>query len=315
MNSGIPFTVIGGYLGTGKTTLVNHILRHSAGRRFALLINDFGSINIDAELIEGEDGDVINLANGCICCTLAAGFAVAINTILQQDPLPDHVIVEASGVSDPSKIAPYGHVPGLSLDGVIVVVDAETVRARARDKYVGRTVLQQLGSADILILNKTDLVGTEEKQAVYEWLAQAAPRSRIIEAIYGAVPLEFLLGPDAGRDLKQVSEEIEQDHRHAAQFATWSYVGEVPLQRQAFERFVRGLPASVVRAKGVLNLRGEPERRMIFQLVGQRWSLAPGRPWGDEKPQTRIVGIGISEQFEQDDLLAALEICAHPGSE
>jgi len=113
MNDRIPFTVIGGYLGAGKTTLLNHILRNNDGRRFALLVNDFGSINIDAALIKNQDGETINLANGCICCTLAAGFASAIYTILERDPLPDHIIVEASGVADPHKVAQYGRTPSM----------------------------------------------------------------------------------------------------------------------------------------------------------------------------------------------------------
>jgi len=314
MDSGIPFTVIGGYLGAGKTTLLNHILRHSAGRRFALLINDFGSINIDAELVESEEGDIVNLANGCICCSLAAGFVVAIQTVLGQDPLPDRVIVEASGVSDPSKIALYGQTPGFSLDGVLVVVDAERVRAQAGDKYVGQTVMRQLKSADLIILNKVDLVTAEQKQAVRDWLALTAPASRIVEAQHGRVPLEFLLGIESRQEFAHAPESHGHDHAHAADFETWSYVGDAPLVRPSFERLIGALPEAIVRAKGVLYLADEPECRTIFQLVGRRRSLSPGQPWGDESPQTRIVWIGLSKQVAQDELLAALKACTRPGA-
>ncbi|MEQ1739869.1 MAG: GTP-binding protein, partial [Methyloglobulus sp.] len=158
VNKQIPVTVIGGYLGAGKTTLLNHILRNNKGIRFAVLVNDFGNINIDVDLIESQDGDTINLANGCICCSLAGGFGAAMLSIRESAVLPDRVLIEASGVSDPFKIAQYAHLPGFRLDSVIVLADAEFIQKRAADKYVGRQVIQQLKSADLLLLNKVDLV-------------------------------------------------------------------------------------------------------------------------------------------------------------
>ena len=140
----IPFTVLGGYLGAGKTTMVNHLLANARGERLALIINDFGAINIDAELISERTEDQINLTNGCICCGMSAGFDEALESLLSRQPPPDRIIVEASGVADVVSLAQYGHHPGLSLDGIIVLADAETVRAKARDKYVDKTVLRQL---------------------------------------------------------------------------------------------------------------------------------------------------------------------------
>jgi G3E family GTPase len=294
----LPFTVIGGYLGAGKTTLLNHMLRNSDGRRLALLINDFGRINIDAELIESQDDSAINLANGCICCSLAGGFVGALNGVQERRPRPDHVIIEASGVSDPAKIARYGQTPGFSLDGVIVLADAETVRARADDKYVGRTVLRQLKSADLVVLNKVDLVTAEQKQAVVNWLAQIAPESRLLQTQYGAVPIALLLGLDTARKLPAETEAGGHDHYHDADFATWSYTSDRPLARSRFERVADGLPETVIRAKGVLYLEDAPEQRMIFQLVGRHWTLTPGDAWGVAKPETRLVFIGVREQFD-----------------
>ena len=152
-----PFTVIGGYLGAGKTTLLNNLLTRSHGLRAAVLINDFGDVNVDASLIAAHDGDTISLANGCMCCSLSGGFASAIATILARAEHLDAIIVEASGVAEPGKIAQYGQMFGLPLDGVLVVVDAEQIRAQALNKYVGDTVLRQLGQADLMLLNKTDL--------------------------------------------------------------------------------------------------------------------------------------------------------------
>jgi G3E family GTPase len=313
MKTNIPFTVIGGYLGAGKTTLLNHILHQNDGQRFALLINDFGDINIDAELIESQDDEIMQLSNGCICCSLAAEFLVGMNTILEQDPLPDRVIVEASGVSDPKKIAPYGQTPGFSLDGVIVVVDAETVRDKAKDKYVGRTVNQQLKSADLILLNKTDLVNEQQKQEVMDWLAQTAPQCRLIEAQYGAVPIQFLLGYST-RLLTADFENFSQGQAYDAAYQSWSYVDDKPLTRSQIECFVAGLPDSVLRAKGVLYLEDEPQRRMIFQLVGQRWSLTPGEGWDRSKQENRLVVIGAQDRIDLSELSSLLEECTRKTS-
>lgn len=174
----IPLAVIGGYLGAGKTTLLNHLLRHSRGWRLAVLVNDFGSVSIDAELIERGDGETISLANGCICCGLAGGFALALDGLRERADPPEHIVVEASGVADPREIGQYGHLPGFRLDGAIVVADAETVRRRAADGYVGAQVERQLRGADPIVLNKADLVGLEERGAVERGLRAVAARPR-----------------------------------------------------------------------------------------------------------------------------------------
>ena len=157
----IRFTVIGGYLGAGKTTLLNRILTKAKGVRYALLINDFGEINIDAKLIESQTDSQINLTNGCVCCTLVDGFHEAVDQLCHLQPPPDHIIVEASGVADVSNLAQYGYGPNLALDGVLVLADAETVQEKADDKYVSTTVRRQLTAADIIILIKIDLVSVE----------------------------------------------------------------------------------------------------------------------------------------------------------
>ena len=144
----IPYTVIGGYLGAGKTTLLNNLLRNSQGLRLAVLVNDFGDINIDADLVVSHDGETINLASGCICCSLADGFMLALNRISKRAGEIDHIIVEASGVADPVKIGHYGAILKLDLEGVIVLVDAEQIRTKAANKYVGDTVIRQLKGAD-----------------------------------------------------------------------------------------------------------------------------------------------------------------------
>ena len=175
----IAVTVIGGYLGAGKTTLVNHILG-TADHRIAVLVNDFGDINIDQDLIASQDGDTISLANGCICCSLVDGFSAALDKVRAANPQPERLIVEASGVADPATVSAYGHGPGLTLDATIVVVDAETVRAKSRDVYVGDTVLGQLRSGDITVMNKVDLVGEADIEQTSTWLRERCPNAVII---------------------------------------------------------------------------------------------------------------------------------------
>ncbi len=130
-----PLTIVGGFLGAGKTTLVNHLLRHADGRRLAVLVNDFGAVNIDAALIAGRAGDVVRLTNGCLCCSIGDSFVDALIAVMRGPVLPDHVVIEASGVADPGRVAELAYLdPAFSLHGVVVLADAERVAPLSRDK-------------------------------------------------------------------------------------------------------------------------------------------------------------------------------------
>ena len=311
----IPLTVIGGYLGAGKTTLLNHILRHNDDRRLAVIVNDFGSINIDAELIVSQDAETISLANGCICCTLAGGFVMALHQLARLDQPPEHIVIEASGVADPAKVSQYGHMRGLRLDGVIVVVDAELVRQKSHDRYVGRTVVQQLQGADLLILNKVDLVTDEKRAAVRAWLHEQVPGARVIEAKQAQVPLPLLLDVTAkGPDVLEVEDLTDHNdphkHHHDLEYETWSYTDDAPLDGDTFRTLVETLSEGVIRAKGVLHLRENPGQRTIFQLVGKRWSLTPGGDWGDAQPGSRLVMIGLPGSVNAGRLEEMLKVAS-----
>jgi G3E family GTPase len=187
--------VLGGYLGAGKTTLLNHLLRHAQGRRIAVMVNDFGDIGIDVDLIESTDGEVMNLAGGCICCSVGSDLVAALMALPQRAPPPDLVLIETSGVALPGSVARSARLaPGIEIDGVVVLVDAETIRIRAADRHVGDTVLQQLAEADLLVLNKIDLVDPPTLAATRQWLSGIAPNARIIESLDARVPPELILG-------------------------------------------------------------------------------------------------------------------------
>ena len=292
MTGSLPFTVIGGYLGAGKTTLLNHLLTNARGLRVAVLVNDFGSINVDAALIRRHDGETIDLANGCLCCSLVNGFAQAIDQIQRRASDFDHMVIEASGVADPAKIAQYGQMYELPLDGIIVVVDAEQVWTHAENKYVGDTVLRQFTQADLIVLNKTDLVSAHVLADLRTWLGELAPGSPIIEAVGARVPVDVLLGVhERGTPVASVAED-RQPAEHGQVFETWTLERVVPLSRQDIERFALGLGEDVYRAKGFVRLRDDPDRYYVYQQVGARWSLEPGAVCDCDVHRTRLVVIG-----------------------
>lgn len=309
----LPLTVVGGYLGAGKTTLLNHLLADAQGMRIAVLVNDFGAINIDAELIANRAGDTIQLANGCVCCTLVDGLVGALDKLRRDAKALDHVVVEASGVAEPARIAAHANLPGYRLGAVITVADAETVEAKSRDRYVGDVVLEQLRAADLLLLNKTDLVDEARRAELCRWLRRVSPGARIVETQFGEVPAALLLvegrarrghrgpstssgrgaeaPPSIGCESEALSTAVAAGRgRPALQVGTWT--SDAPLRRDALAAAVAALPAGVWRGKGIVYLLELPERRAIFQMVGRRWSLQPGAPWEAEPSRTRLVFIG-----------------------
>ena len=292
MTGHLPFTVIGGYLGAGKTTLLNQVLTQAAGRRMAVLVNDFGSVNIDASLVRDHDGDTIALTNGCLCCSLVNGFASAIASILERAGDFEHVIIEASGVADPAKIAQYGQMYELPLDGILVLVDAEQIRKQATDVYVGDTVLRQLAQADLLIVNKTDLVTPTELAEVRSWLSRQAPGTPMIEARHSAVPLAVLFGFTHERAAFRPAAAFPP---HPEAFRTWTLEWEQPLSMDEIERLASGFGEDVYRVKGFVQLETEPDRRQVYQQLGARWTLEPGATWGTSDRSSKLIVIGRAE--------------------
>ncbi|MEO6268812.1 MAG: GTP-binding protein, partial [Lautropia sp.] len=190
----LPLTVIGGFLGSGKTTLLNHWLRGAGQQRLAVLVNDFGSLNIDADLVAAASGDMIALTNGCVCCSIGDDMNRALIRVLDADPPFDAVVIEASGVGDPWRIAQVGLAdPGLAFGGVIVLLDASAAQAQAGDPLLADSVLRQLRAADLVLLNKTDLVSAGELAEVRAWLEGVVGGAPVLETVAARVP-PILLG-------------------------------------------------------------------------------------------------------------------------
>lgn len=297
----IPLTVLGGFLGAGKTSLLNHLLRTQQAERVLVMVNDFGAINIDAELIAkaapGMPEGIVSLTNGCVCCSVGGDLMQAFLKVLELPEPPGRIVVEASGVGDPARIAQLGRAGGgFRSEGVVTVADAEAVRRLAGDRYVGDTVRAQLRAADLVLLNKADLVGAAGLDALRNWLAKQVPDARVIACQHGQVDPRLILGPalsaiDAAAG--EGADDVAADTDHAAAFAGSSFASSIRFRRAALEGALDALPPQVLRGKGMVFLEGEDSPRLL-QICGKRWTLErPGPP--EEGARSRIVFIAARQ--------------------
>jgi G3E family GTPase len=241
----LPFTIIGGYLGAGKTTLINQMLSDPNAPRIGLLVNDFGAINIDATLIEAEDDDVISLNNGCICCKLTDSLGDAVDMLAARHAELDHIVLEASGVSDPTRLKAYAHGNPLLQPGpVVTLVDCVNVRTQANDKFVKPLVRHQIQHADLLLLTKQDLLDPSAFEPVSDWIKtlSSAPQVRATQA-----PITLLsLLEAAWHFADHTTEESWVDHTHVS----WHYPATQRLSRKMICDILSTASSGLVRAKG-----------------------------------------------------------------
>ena len=317
-----PITIISGFLGAGKTTLLNHILTAPHGLKIAVLVNDFGAVNIDASLIVSVEGDTISLSNGCICCTIRDDLMQATLDVLARETPPEYIIIETSGVSDPVAVANSFMLPAVKrrvrIDSILVVVDSENFRNMDDDLYA--RALNQLDVADLIVLNKVDLAGTEVVAALRKHIEAAFPYARILEASHGRIPLELALGVgrfDAARMTREADDihvhEAGEDHHdhahdHGKVFDTWMWQTDKPSSFAGLQQVFDQLPRTVYRAKGVLYLADYPEQKVILQMVGKRAALSMAGKWPEgETPRTQFVMIASHGGMDVESLKAAFE--------
>nr|WP_295742554.1 GTP-binding protein [uncultured Acidocella sp.] len=258
----IPVTILGGFLGAGKTTALNHMLRH-ATQRIAVLVNDFGALNIDATLLQGAD-NLVPLANGCVCCSIGLDFSATLSEVVAL--APERIVVEASGVSDPWRIAQLVKLNRLArLEAVIVLADALNVTAQHKDRWLSDTLDRQIARADLVALNKCDLADAPTLAAAQATLQAIRPGVSVLQIAHGALPNALLLPAR----METASALIADAPEHGISSWSWQSLGRFDEMRLC--ACLDALPASIWRGKGTLRLADG--RVLLLQLVGRRWSL------------------------------------------
>ena len=310
----IPVIVIGGFLGAGKTTLLNYILSENHGVRAGVLVNDFGAINIDARLVINVDGDTVSLANGCVCCSIRDDLIPACMTLLQRSKPPELLIVETSGVSEPFQVANTFMQPEIerimALDNVITVVDAEQFPGLLRGE-MATLARMQVQDADMIVLNKVDLVDSKELAAVETQLHDVAPRLRILEATHGRIPLNLMMGSG----IHQVSSVRHTTEFHNHPFSTWHWTSDKPLSLPRLRSVIETLPDTIYRLKGLAYLEEFPSHQVVLQMVGKRYNIGDTEPWGLQSPRSEIVMISSQNGIDRDALQRAFDDCIGTGDE
>jgi G3E family GTPase len=300
----IPLAVIGGYLGAGKTTMVNALLTNTLGRRITVLVNDFGSINIDASLIRERSDDVIGLENGCICCSIGGKLMETLIEIGAREHRPDLLVIESSGVSDPVRIAQVGMLDrAYRLSSIVVAVDAERIETTLADPYVGDIARRQIEGATALVLTKTDLIEADAAQAARERVMQLAHTRIACNADHGAVPYAYFFN-DA--DARATGVALRADVRLPFELSSFTFRSERSFGRRALKEACLSLSARLLRAKGFVRL--ESGECAEVHVVGNRWQITK-----QNNPKingTELVFIGIFDERERANAYAALESAA-----
>ena len=307
VTSPVPFTVIGGFLGAGKTSLLNHLLAKSSGIRCAVLVNDFGDLNIDESLVSSHDGQTISLANGCVCCSISNDFNQTVINLVKRIEEFDQVVVEASGVSEPDRIMDIARLdPELSPGGIVVLVDAAEVQNRSTDRYINNIVLKQLQTAELLIVNKTDLVSREKLAELEAWLKDVSPNAVRLNTSGGVVPVQMIFGEKiksngfsdkADGETNRTEDSNYPHHNH--QFKSLALNSSKQLNRKTFELWCEALPPSVIRGKGILYFGDVPGNSWVWQKVGKQSSI---KKFLGNNSNSELVLIGTPEMPSSQEL-------------
>lgn len=297
-------TVIAGYLGAGKTTLLNNLLAGDHGERIIVLVNDFGEIALDESLIVNRSGDMISLANGCMCCSIGGDLWDAIDRVLLLDPRPDRLVIETSGVADPAKISQIALAdPELGDAGTVTVADTLNLDGLLADPLLADTVERQLRAASLIVQSKTDLAGENAAALVTESVARIAPGIPIVLCGAEGPDLALLLSlgrtnPAAGKTALPGPLRIAPA-THASLYESWAWSGAQTVNREKLEAFLRSQETGVWRIKGIV--RDEKGEWLEVHRAG---SFATVRPAVGAPATGQIVAIGLAGRFRRETLAA-----------
>jgi G3E family GTPase len=304
--------LVAGFLGAGKTTVVNHLLAHSEGRRIAAVVNDFGAINIDAELIAGASDGVVSLANGCICCSLEGDLLRTLAAILRRSPRPEAIVIETSGVADPTDIVRNLMDPVIwreaPLETVLCVVDA-TAPVEALNDALPRA---QLRAADVVALSKVDLADAAERERTRTAIASVKPAAVVVDAPHGQVPSALLFPADPDRP--PAPRDPGRRHAAADRFETHSWTSDRLVSLPRLQAAIGRLAPKLARAKGLFETMEQPGRQLLFQLAGGRATLAPVGVRAPGLARARIVFIAEIGVLSTAEIDRIMDDCLSPGS-
>lgn len=305
----LPTTLICGFLGAGKTTLLNSLLTQSDGRRIAVLVNDFGALNIDARLVVKVDGQQVELANGCICCSIRDDLLAGVEQLLKAEPRPEHLLIETSGISDPENILCTFNQSRLHSDiyieNVVTVIDAMHA-LDARDAEYTELFQRQVDGAYMVVINRVEAVAAAQLAAVRELIEAMRPGIAIVEAENGNVPMAILLG---------ASRMAQQQFRHEPTmapgghpFTSMVWTSDRPILRSAFEHTMHALRHTIYRSKGFIQFQHYP-LVTLYQKVGRQSSYIDGGAWGAITPRTELVEIGLTSSWDAQEIKRSLDAC------
>ena len=307
----IPILLLTGFLGAGKTSLLNHLLRNSQGLKIGVIVNDFGSVNIDSMLVSAQTDTALELSNGCICCSLEGeNLDDAIGQLAHQGSRLNYIVIEASGLAEPRELATMLRLQRNSyarFDALASIVDAANFE---KNNLAAKNALEDLAIADLVIVNKVDLVEAKQLTDIKKAIRLAAPKSRLLEANHSCVDCRLLLETKGEeRPQLKLAEQTEEEHEHRhlhEDFRTGSLSTEKPLDPQRFEAWAAALPASIFRAKGIIYFGAKGvNQKFIFQAVGERWELKLDEWAFEQSPRTELVVIGLD--FDPEKMNKELE--------
>jgi G3E family GTPase len=288
-----PITLITGPLGSGKTTLLRYILA-TYPAKIAIVMNEFGEIAIDTKVIEGKNVRIAELGGGCVCCSLVGEFEAAVNEIIEK-VAPEIIIVETTGLAEPEALVfnIQEALPQCRLDGVVSVIDADML---VRFPELGHTTRLQIDGADILLLNKIDLVEPTQIELLETKLREINPTAAIIRNERCRIDPDLLFG------IAREKKVARPAHKHQPEFESFAFRSDKIFSRDCFERFADSLPANVIRAKGFVRFLDSTQ---LFNFVAGRWDLEPF-----DAEETELVFIGKNIIAEKEAILRALDECA-----